>query len=507
MSRVLSSGPAGFSLSRLMGGRTKAAWAAGQSDRREPYLGSVPQAERFRSQQGRGQGAPFPQDMAQALRAAGGQAGAERSALFRPYQPPAGVRGGATQAHDSAFSSSAMQPDWLTRAQADGTAFPGYPVLAELAQRAEYRHMVEVIATESTREWIAFHARGGTDKHARIAELEAEFTRLEVRQALRSMAEYDGYYGMGLLYADTGQSINETPLLLRPETFRKGMLRALRAVEPVWTMADSYSTTNPLSADFYAPTHWWVQGQRVHSTRLLRFVSRQVPDLLKPAYNFGGVSLSQMARPYVENWVRTRQSVSDLLNAFSVVALSTDMTAYTQDPEGLLGRVEAFNRFRSNRGTFVLDKEREKLDLLAAPLAGLDRLQAQAQEQMCSVAQEPLVKFAGITPAGLNASAEGEIRVFYDRISAYQENTFRPALTTIMHMAMLSLWGETDPDISFSFRSLWQMDARTQADVEKTRTEIDERNIRAGVVTPAEARRRTAHDPSGQYAGISVPQG
>ena len=474
MSRVLSSGPAGFSLSRLMGGRTKAAWAAGQSDRREPYLGSVPQAERFRSQQGRGQGAPFPQDMAQALRAAGGQAGAERSALFRPYQPPAGVRGGATQAHDSAFSSSAMQPDWLTRAQADGTAFPGYPVLAELAQRAEYRHMVEVIATESTREWIAFHARGGTDKHARIAELEAEFTRLEVRQALRSMAEYDGYYGMGLLYADTGQSINETPLLLRPETFRKGMLRALRAVEPVWTMADSYSTTNPLSADFYAPTHWWVQGQRVHSTRLLRFVSRQVPDLL---------------------------------NAFSVVALSTDMTAYTQDPEGLLGRVEAFNRFRSNRGTFVLDKEREKLDLLAAPLAGLDRLQAQAQEQMCSVAQEPLVKFAGITPAGLNASAEGEIRVFYDRISAYQENTFRPALITIMHMAMLSLWGETDPDISFSFRSLWQMDARTQADVEKTRTEIDERNIRAGVVTPAEARRRTAHDPSGQYAGISVPQG
>ncbi|KFL87926.1 Phage protein [Acetobacter malorum] len=418
--------------------------------------------------------------------------------VFRPYQPPKGVRGdGRTHlAMDSAASANPGLLGWLRQAVAEGTAFPGYPRLAELSQRAEYRHMVEVIAAEATREWIIFRARGTADKKQRLADIEREFIRLNVRDVLRRMAEYDGYYGMGLLYVDTGQPRTggglETPLLLRPETFRKGSLRALVPIEPVWTTPDQYDTANPLSTEFYQPSRWWVQGGLLHSTRLLQFVSRPVPDLLKPAYNFGGLSLSQMARPAVENWLRTRQSVSDLLNAFSIVALSTDMSAYAQDPEGLLSRIEAFNRFRSNRGTFVLDKDREKLELLAAPLAGLDRLQAQAQEQMCAVAQEPLVKFTGITPSGLNASADGEIRVFYDRVHAFQETLYRKNLTTILHMVMLNLWGEIDPDIDFTFVFLWQMDELARATLQKTRADIDAQNIRSGIITPAEARSRTA---------------
>ncbi|WP_241502645.1 anti-CBASS protein Acb1 family protein [Bombella intestini] len=36
-----------------------------------------------------------------------------------------------------------------------------------------------------------------------------------------------------------------------------------------------------------------------------------------------------------------------------------------------------------------------------------------------------LVKLFGITPNGLNASSEGEIRVFYDEIAAFQENNLQ----------------------------------------------------------------------------------
>ncbi|WP_163360700.1 anti-CBASS protein Acb1 family protein, partial [Klebsiella aerogenes] len=74
-----------------------------------------------------------------------------------------------------------------------------------------------------------------------------------------------------------------------------------------------YNTTNPLAADWYKPALWYVQGRPVHATRLLTFVGREVPDLLKPAYSFGGLSMSQMAKPYVDNWLRTRASVADLI--------------------------------------------------------------------------------------------------------------------------------------------------------------------------------------------------
>ena len=67
---------------------------------------------------------------------------------------------------------SAPQPHTsFAQAVAEGMVFPGYPHLAELAQRAEYRPMVEVIATEATREWVTFRARGTARKQDRIAAL------------------------------------------------------------------------------------------------------------------------------------------------------------------------------------------------------------------------------------------------------------------------------------------------------------------------------------------------
>ena len=45
---------------------------------------------------------------------------------------------------------------------------------------------------------------------------------------------------------------------------------------------------------------------------------------------------------------------------------------------------------------------------------------AQSQEQISSVSRIPLVKWTGISPSGLNASSEGEIRVYYDLIHSEQ---------------------------------------------------------------------------------------
>ncbi|OAG75368.1 Phage protein [Acetobacter malorum] len=71
-------------------------------------------------------------------------------------------------------------------------------------------------------------------------------------------------------------------------------------------------------------------------------------------------------------------------------------------------------------------------------------------------------------------------------------------------MVMLNLWGEIDPEIDFTFVSLWQMDELARATLQKTRADIDAQNIRSGIITPTEARSRTAHDTSGQYATVNL---
>jgi len=65
----------------------------------------------------------------------------------------------------------------------EGLWFPGYPYLAELAQRPEYRNMVGTLAEECTRKWIKIVSRGKTDKTPKVESLERSMIELSMRQA------------------------------------------------------------------------------------------------------------------------------------------------------------------------------------------------------------------------------------------------------------------------------------------------------------------------------------
>jgi phage-related protein (TIGR01555 family) len=247
-------------------------------------------------------------------------------------------------------------------------------------------------------------------------------------------------------------------------------------------------------------------GNIVNSTRLLTFVGREVPDLLKPAYNFGGMSLTQMAMPYVNNWIRTRTSVGDLVHNFSVMNLGTNLSSMLEEGAGdaLLNRVQGFNNLRDNRGLMVTDKDTEQLTNVAVPLSSLDKLQAQAQEQIASISSIPLVVLLGTTPAGLNTSTDGEIRAFYDWIKSCQEKLFADNLKRVIDIIQLSEFGVIDPEITFSFEPLWQLDDVARATVRKTDADTAAVYITAGVIDPAEERERLAMDDDGLYPSLDL---
>ena len=306
--------------------------------------------------------------------------------------------------------------------------WPGYTILAELAQRTEYRRISETFAEEMTRKWVSLKAKGDDAdgaKAVRISELEAEMHRLNVEDVFRKAIELDGFFGRSHIYLDTGDEENldelKTPLFLRAEKIKVGALKGLRAIEPIWTYPGQYNSTNPLREDFYRPSSWYVMGKEVHSTRLLPIVGNEVPDIIKPAYMFGGISRSQLVKIYVDYWLRDRSSVSDLLATFSTNGIKTDMLALTQGGnQQFYQRMQLYNQTKTNRGLMVLDKEKEDFFNVSVPLGGTDHLQAQAQEHVASASGMPLVKYTGITPSGLNASSDGEIRIWYDNIHAEQ---------------------------------------------------------------------------------------
>lgn len=439
----------------------------------------------------------------------------ERPAAPPRFMPPALMPGvvpeGATPAiaMDYApgvydFASSCMPWDFV--------GFPGYPYLANLATRAEYRAFADTMSTELTREWIKLKSKqdGTGDKtqdNARIAELEEAIKAHDLKGIFSLAAAQDCFFGRAQISINIKGAEPRLPLVLAPQTVRQGSLEGFTCVEAMWTTPSMYNALDPTAPDFYKPRAWFVLGQEVHASRLLTIVTRPLPDMLKPAYNFSGMSLSQLAEPYVNNWLRTRQSVSDLINNFSITALKTNMSQVLQgdcDGSDVFARADMFTATRSNRGLMLLDKDAEELVQVNVPLSGLHELQAQAQEHMCSVSKIPAMILTGISPSGLNASSEGEIRAFYDWVSAQQEAHWRHPLETCIHLIMLDLWGEIDPTITFEFCPLWQVSAMEQANIRKADADTTAVLIDRGVISQEEARENLASNPDSGYSGIDV---
>lgn len=391
-----------------------------------------------------------------------------------------------------------------------GTGFIGYPRLAELAQISEYRSVSETTANEMTRQWIEIKSAGEEDNSETIRQIEECCERLNVRDVFRKAVETDGLFGRGQILVQIkghdGKLAN--PLLLTEKTIAKGSLKALVNIEPMWTTPAPYNAVDPTLPDFYKPKAWYVMAQEIHASRLFTLISRPVPDMLKPAYNFGGVSMTQLMMPYVERWLRTVDSVSDLLHSFSLSGIKTDMSAILGGSDdgdtNIILRAELYNRLRDNRGLMLLSKDEEEFFQFNTPLSGLDALLAQSQEQMAAPSHTPLVKLLGITPSGLNASTEGEIAVYYDHIRAMQENLLRDPLDKLLKLVQLHLFGKVNDNITFDFVPLRQMSETELSTIRKSDTDRDVAYIQAGVVSAEEVRGRLAGEPGSGYNGIDV---
>lgn len=419
---------------------------------------------------------------------------------------PKGAKGGI--ACDSAMGMNG----WLnSQAGLCGLGFPGYTYLAELAQKSEYRAPSETTADEMTRAWI--NIEGATESE--LSDLNTAQEDFQLATHIHHLVRIDGLFGrcqlaINIKGQDTDQR-RKLPLIIdddnKGSTVPKGSLLGFKPIEPIWTTPWMYNSTDPTRDDFYRPDWWYVVGKQTHASRLLTYVSHPLPDILKPSYNFSGMSLSQLTEPYVIRWLKTVDSVNRMVSNYSTSGFLTNMQATLSDdgddPTGsnLFKRAQLFNATRDNRGLMMLDKESEEFFQFNTPLSGLSELQAQAQEHMAAPTHLPLVVLTGITPSGLNASSEGEIKVHYDHTAARQKHLTR-IVRTALKAIQLHLWGKVNPKITFSWVRLDSPTDKEESEMRKADGDRDAAYVTNGIVDANEVRTRLRSEKNSGYAFI-----
>lgn len=452
----------------------------------------------------------------------------EKQPFLRPikiYKPPHGVLPEGIRRERLAMDKAIF--DRVDRSVMDTTnlssygygGFPGYPYLSQLSQIVEYRNASKIYSEEMTRKFInlKYKDEGGNQK--KIHELNQDIERFKVRDVFRHAALHDGYFGQALVYIDvlspSGVSAwkdddeLQTPLIIDNVKIPKGALQRFKLIEPIWAYPGVYNADDPLAPDWYKPDLWYIMGRTLHTSRILSMQLNPVPDILKAAYNFGGISRSQLIETYVQNWLRTRDSVSDIVHSFVLQGIKTSMSQvlfnsgggdlYSGDIEQLRRRSALFSEMRDSRGLMLMDKDNEDFFQHTVPLNNLDNIQSQSLEQICAASLIPLVKFTGITPSGLNASSEGEIRVFYDTVRSFQESLYRDALEKAIDILQINRYGEIDPDISFDFIPLYELNEEQRAKLEFERARADTLYAESGILTPQQIRDKVINDQQSSY--------
>ncbi|WP_080994355.1 DUF1073 domain-containing protein [Trabulsiella odontotermitis] len=396
-------------------------------------------------------------------------------AVFEPFIPLPGVI--PAEREQAALAMDSTPYDVLNNMSigTNYSGFAGYPTLAALSQRVEYANMHGVLADEMTRNWI--EVKSHSENVQLVKAMEAALRKFNIKLLIHEAVRQDSLFGVAHIYIDTGATDEENarPLFLSDKKITKGSVKRFRVIEPTWVYPSQYNTTNPLVDGYYQPQQWFVMGKVVHASRFIDIVSRPVPDILKPSYNFGGLSLTQLMKDYVEDWLEAKKVVLDIMKTLRVRGLKTDMDARMQEPGEFDKRIKLFTKYQNNMGIWAVDLQEEFFHFQTS-LSELSNLLSSYQEQLCIPARITTLKLLGNPPAGLNPSGAGEVSTWHETVSGMQERDIRRALEIIFKVIQLSEFGAIQDDIYFDFKPLDEIS-------EKDAAEIAERRV--GTVTKA----------------------
>lgn len=263
--------------------------------------------------------------------------------------------------------------------------------------------------------------------------------------------------------------------------------------------------TDPLDPKFGEPETYWLfprarggvtsgHGTLIHESRLIVCGGVRVSRDQVSAESWGDSVLQRphdVLRDFGVSWAAVGVMLTDFSQATMSIKGLAELIAQDKD-EVIRNRLKAVELARSTVRMTLVDAE-EQYERKQTPVSGLADLLDRFESRLAAAADMPITVLMGRSPAGLNATGESDIRLFYDRVGVYQRLTLRPRLERLVGILMRDRLGPTrgrEPDTwSVEFAPLWQPSAQEQATTRKTIAETDQVYYQMGAVSADEIAR------------------
>lgn len=361
-------------------------------------------------------------------------------------------------------------------------------------------------AREMTREWITLQVDDSVDDTGDNKMLLAK----QVMQALDDLSAkamvfeallWARVHGGACIFMGVNDGVDDLAEPLDMENLRS--LDFLLVFDR-WELQPEEWETSMQSADFGMPSIYrlipqtasaamTVPNQPIHASRLIRF-DGVVTSRYQQSLNSGWAqsvytAMRETLQDYGISWHGVAHLLADFAQAiFKMRGLAEAMLA--QEENVVIDRMTAMDLCRSVARAIPIDAESEDFTRIATPMSGLPETIDRLMLRVAEAAEMPATLLFGQSPAGLNATGESDIRLFYDGIAAQQESMLRPRIDRLLDVLFASKEGPTrgkqPENWSYTFNPLWQETDKERAETRKTQAEADDIYLANGVLDPSE---------------------
>lgn len=300
-------------------------------------------------------------------------------------------------------------------------------------------------------------------------------------------------------------------LPFNPDGVRRGAYKGMVQIDPYW-LAPTLSledASNPMSQHFYEPTHWQINGRKYHRSHFV--ISRNgadLPDILKPAYFYGGIPTTQLIYERIYAAERVANESPMLAMSKRLFALRTDLTKAAGNLNQFKAKIRQWSDFMQNFGIKVIGQG-EEIQLHDTSLAELDNVIMNQYQLVAAAAHVPATKLLGTSPKGFNATGEYEMDSYHEFLETIQDEALTPLVER--HTLLCQRSENIAPTVNFETK--WNpidvLSAKEQADVNKVIADTDAVYSGIGALDGFDVRKRVAADHNSGYNGIEevVPEG
>ena len=320
-------------------------------------------------------------------------------------------------------------------------------------------------------------------------------SKIQANKQLLIGLRWGRLYGGGVIVIgiDDGGKLEEPVNETRIKSIE--FLRTYDRYRVHWDTSDLYD--DPSHPKFNTPEMYTISPVsgtpfKIHESRILLFDGIAVADRTRQENSGWGDSYYQSIYNDLGNlagvYFGARNVVDDFIQIILKIDNLQDLIASGREDE-IKTRLNIIDLGRHVMNTILLDS-REDYDKTASSVGGLPELMTKFELMVSAVTGIPMTLLMGQSPAGMNATGESDIRLWYDSVAEDQESELKPQIERLVYLTMLAKQGPTKgkviPDWSVEFNPLWQPTQKEETETRKLQAETDKMYIEQGVLTSAE---------------------